>query len=446
MLLSAILLVTPTIIRLINNNAFVINSESYNNIRVYNQGNINYDALQGRSIQLNILNLIPLNSTGQMIMFRILPILLGIITVLLAYLVLKKQNVSEKTIIAILGLMIVSPIYSYIFTDYKIYSVIIVLNILGLYFLLDNKTLYSSILFSIIPFIDIFSGIITLVFMIIYMFSSQKHHASYRITSIAVLSGIILSIVINTYYGYNIWRIFQFTAQNIITDIGADIGLSFSILILAVIGLVILWENGWKNLLTYALLILITALAFFNTTIRVYINFILVVYAGFAFIYLNRRKWSITIIKKTTILLIICSILFSTLVYTTRMVRSEPLPTYVDALEFVKKQSLPTENIIGYPKYGYIIEYYADRRVLVDDTTYQHDKSRVEAFENITSSRNLERTESLLQKYNIKYLIIDKDFNSYLKEREGLLFLIENSRKFDRIYYNSDVEVWMYNS
>ncbi|MGV8171280.1 MAG: hypothetical protein ACP5OA_01130, partial [Candidatus Woesearchaeota archaeon] len=62
----------------------------------------------------------------------------------------------------------------------------------------------------------------------------------------------------------------------------------------------------------------------------------------------------------------------------------------------------------------------------------------------IASSRNLERTEDIFRKYNIKYVLVDDDFETYLKEKEGLLFLIENSQKFTRIYQNERLTAWMY--
>jgi hypothetical protein len=444
-LFAGILLVIPSLVRTFNNNPYIINSEAYHNIRIYNQdGNTNYDSLQGHDIEMNILDMIRLGDTGKYILFRIVPMILGLLTVVFTYLVLKKHNATEKVILAILALMIVSPIFLYIFTDYKTYSFIIFLNVLGLYFLSDHKAMFSGITLGIIPFIDIYAGILTLLLLMVYIFASSRNHASSRITSIVILTAIILSIIINIYYGYDIWHLLHFESQNIITDIGADIGLSFSVFIIAIIGLILLWENGWRNLITYILMILFVILSFFNTTTRIYMNFILIIYAGFAFVYLNRRKWSITIIKKTTILLIICSIFFSTLVYNTRIIRSEPSPEYIDALKFVSNQSLPSETIVDYPGYGYMTEYYTGRRVFVDDDTKYYDSERVAALDTLATSRNLDRTESIMKKYDLKYIIVSQEFNTYLKDKEGLLFLMDTSQKFKSIYKNDAVEVWMY--
>jgi hypothetical protein len=444
-LLACILLVTPSTIRMLQHNSYMSNSEAYNNIRIYNQGDTKYDSLQGRSIPLNIINLIRLNDYAKQILFNIIPILLGLLTVALAYLILQKQNISEKIIITIVILIIVSPIFIYTFTDYKIYSFIIFLNMLGLYFLMHENVMFSSATFAIIPFIDPFSGIVTLALLLTYMFSNHKHRTNTKIISIVLLTSVVLSIILNTYYGYNALHMFRFNMHNILTDIGADIGVSFSIVILTTIGLILLWENGWRTLVTYIILLLFIVASLFNDTIRIYLNFILMIYAGFAFMYLNKRKWSISIIKKTTVLLIICSIFFSTLVYMTKLTKSEPTPEYVDGLKFIKEQSLPTEVVLSSPVNGYIVEYYTERMVLVDESTKYRDNKKYVDMENITSSRNLERTEKMLKEYNIKYIIVDSEFEPYLIERDGLLFLIETSHKFTSIYKNDRIEVWMYN-
>jgi len=443
-LLTGILLAAPSIIRVLEHNSYMPNSEAYYNIRIYNNSSTGYDSLQGHSVPLNIINLIRLNYGVKDVLFRIIPIILGILTVIFSYLILHKQNISEKTIIAIILLMIISPIFNYVFTDYKPYSFAIFLGILGLYFILHDKTLISTAVISIIPFIDLLSGIVMLLLLLTYMFASQKHRETYKTTCIALLAAVILSVIINGYYGYGMAHIFKFDMHNILIDIGSNIGISFSMIILSIIGLILLWEDGWRNVATYAILIAFIVLSLFNDTILIYMNFIIMVYAGFALIYLNKRKWSISIIKKTTILLIVCSIFFSTLVYATRIVRSEPTQNYIDALKFVENQSLTTEVIMASPENGYFIEYYSNRMVLADDLTKYYEKKRYDDLDVIASSRNLDRTEGLLKEYNIKYIIIDKEFSLYLKEKEGLLFLIDTSRKFTSIYKNDDVEVWMY--
>ena len=62
-------------------------------------------------------------------------------------------------------------------------------------------------------------------------------------------------------------------------------------------------------------------------------------------------------------------------------------------------------------------------------------------------SRSLEQTTSLLDKYNVKYIWIDKKMNSGLvwtKKDQGLLFLFRNKETFKNIYSYSEIEIWEY--
>ena len=65
-------------------------------------------------------------------------------------------------------------------------------------------------------------------------------------------------------------------------------------------------------------------------------------------------------------------------------------------------------------------------------------------YTNISSSRNLEKTDKMFRDNNIHYLFIDKELKKYLEEKQGLLFLMDTSHKFVKIYSNNKVEIWMY--
>jgi len=310
--------------------------------------------------------------------------------------------------------------------------------------MLKHQHLLSVLFLAVIPFIELYSAVIISIFMIIYSVINRKNLKNWRIILPIIVVSLGISIVINTLAGYNIIQSFPIQKSNIITDIGADIGYSFSALILSLIGLVLLWDKGWKNLIVYSSIILCLFIAVFNNIVRIYLNFILVVYGGFAFIYLMRRKWSIQIIKKVTMLLIICSIFFTTVLYMTQMIKSSPDSNYVDALTFLQKQSLPKENILADKNNGYMIEYYSNMTVFIDGKTQQYDPKVLEFAENISISRNLDRTEAVLEANNIKYIFIDKAYMQYLEEKQGLLFLIATSNKFKDIYSNDEITIWMY--
>lgn len=444
-LLAGMLLVIPYTLRIINGNPYIINSESYYYHRIYQQEQTtNYDAIQDRMMPINIIQTIPHDNILVIVLTRILPFLLGMAVIVLGFLILHSYNISERNIYAILILLIVSPIFIYVFTDFNPYNITIFLTLLALYLMLKQHHLLSVIALAFIPFIEIYSAIIVCIFMMIYFVVNRKNVKNWKIILPILAASLLISIILNSLSGYNIIHLFPIEKSNIITDIGADIGYSFSALVLSLIGLIILWDKGWKNLIIYSSILLSLVISVFNSTVRIYLDFILVVYGGFAYIYLTKRKWSIQIIKKVTMLLIICSIFFTTVLYVTQMIKSNPDTNYVDALLFIKKQSLPEEKILSSEENGYIIEYYSGMPAFIDGKTLQYNPSAISVSESILSSRNLENTEAMLEANNIKYIFIDSTYMQYLEEKQGLLFLIETSQKFKDIYRNEKITIWMY--
>jgi hypothetical protein len=136
--------------------------------------------------------------------------------------------------------------------------------------------------------------------------------------------------------------------------------------------------------------------------------------------------------------------MFTTILYSTKLSKAEPTPGYVDALKFIKEQSLENEKVLSAAENGYLIEYYAERSAFIDEKTSIYEPKRLGIFNNLTTSRNLENTESILKEYSIKYIFIDDSFRQKLEADQGLLFLIENSQKFKEIFISKEVQVWMY--
>lgn len=435
LLLAGALILSPYAFRIFQGNPYMINSEAYYNIRVAGE-----DTLQDRTMPFSILDLFDQNNV---LFNKILPLLAGILCVGLSIMIMKRHNISEKNTTAITLILISSPIFLYTFLDLKYFSFSIILSLLTIYLISSKRNILSAIPLVLIPFFDFYSSLIAIVLVLLYILLTAKNYKNYRIIIILGAASFIAALLLNNYMGYSVFRL-PIEKTRLITDIGAEVGFSFSSMILTLIGMILLWEKGLKNLLVYMLIIAMFSLSVFNTTLKAYVNFILVVYAGFAFVYLTRRKWSIQIIKKVTLLLIICSIMFTTILYATRLSEMEPTPEYVDAMKFIKDQSFEDETVLSSIENGYMISYYSERSVFIDEKTNIYEPKRIAIYNNLTTSRNLEKTESILKEYSIRYIFIDEPFRQKLEADEGLLFIIENSQKFKDIYKNEDIEIWMY--
>lgn len=435
LLLAGVILLSPYALRTFEGNPYTINSETYYNIRVSTD-----DSIQDRIMPFSLLDFLDLQN---IFINKIIPTIFGILCIGFCLMIMKKNNISENNVTTTALILITSPIFIYSFLDFKYFSFAIVLCLITIYLISLKKYYLASIPFMLIPFIDFYSSLVVALLVFLFVLLTSKNYKQYMVLLVLGIVAIIGAVWLNVHNGHEIFRL-PFEGPKVITDINGQAGFSFSSIILTLIGVILLWEKGLKNIAFYLFIIGIFILSIYSTPLKAYLNFLLVIYAGFAFIYLNKRKWSIPIIKKITLLLIICSIMFSTILYVTKLSKSSPNPEYVDALEFIKDQSLEREKVLSSSENGYIIEYYTQRPAFIDDKSNIYEPERMTILKNLTLSRNLERTESMLKEYNIKYIFIDTPFRQILEADEGLLFLLENSNKFENIYKNKEVEVWIY--
>ena len=72
-------------------------------------------------------------------------------------------------------------------------------------------------------------------------------------------------------------------------------------------------------------------------------------------------------------------------------------------------------------------------------------KNKLDDSDVIFYSRNLKKTISLLDKYDISYILIDSEMKQgqvWTEKEEGLFFLFSNSESFKKIYDKKGIEIW----
>jgi len=241
----------------------------------------------------------------------------------------------------------------------------------------------------------------------------------------------------------------KITTSNFVSDFGSFYGFSVFMLILAFMGFFILWTQKKKYFLFLITLIILIVSSLYFPFVNIFSNYIFSFLAAITLLAIIRRKWQHRIIKNATLILIFCGLLFSTTSFINRLTENEPKPEQVESLIWLSKYSKQGEVILSHYSNGFFIEYFAKRPVVMDEMfVYAPDlEERFNDTNTIFYSRSLEQTTSLLDKYNVKYIWIDKKMNSGLvwtKKDQGLLFLFRNKETFKNIYSYSEIEIWEY--
>ena len=155
------------------------------------------------------------------------------------------------------------------------------------------------------------------------------------------------------------------------------------------------------------------------------------------------RRYDVDLIKTFTLLAIICGFLFSGISYIHRMSFLPPNQEIVESLQWLNKHSNYGDVVLSHYSCGFWISYFAQRTAFSDDNDMKNSLSY-----SIYYGRNLKNLTDVFDQNNIKYVWITDDMKKgmvWSRPDEGLLFLLHNSEKFNKIYSSDNTEIWEYN-
>jgi len=383
----------------------------------------------------------------------IIPLLCGIISLVIFYLILKQLNLKLLNITTILLSLILSPIFVFLFSTSNQYALTIMLILIGFLFFIKKKNYFipSLVIFASIPFFGILPSFISVLLLLIYSIN-HKEKLKYFFTILFSLTLIFIAYQVPLLYHYGIphttKNIYPNILVNLLSDLGAHTGYGIFALMLSLVGFYTLWRTK-KQIILYSILLSLFFLSFFIPEIYIYLGFIIPVFAGFGLSYIIKKKWKIDLIKTLTIILIICGLLFSTLSYINNLTNALPDKKTINSLDWLKENTATTDKIFSHYSKGLWIETISDRPVLLDSKVYHIEslKTKLNDFNTTFYSRNLKTTTPILNKYNIKYIYIDEKMKKgqvWTREKQGLLFLFRNSKIFKKVYDQNNIEIWRY--
>ncbi len=470
-LLAVIVLLLPSIIRTFKGNDSPPGTETYLTIKISNlisneksipkEDTLSYG---GRIFPYYIgyptliSSLSSITKIQFIMLCRILNILLGMFSLLIIYLLIRKLTNENKLKLLILIIIVLSPPFIYLFSTCNNYSILVFLSLLAFYLLL-NKKLYLILSTLIIILLGLFSFYIPLIFLaVIFLYIIFKDRAKIKWFIITTL----LTLFVIIYYNYLLLNLplfyerlafsvkekgINFAFQSIISDFGGKFGISLFTIVLSLFGFKKLWINKYKILHFYLIVILLVIISFYLTESLFYLNIILSIVAAIGLLNLIKARWQSNLIKTLLVLIIICGIIFSGFSYINRVSNELPNREIIRGLLFLKERTNTNDVIFSHYSRGHWINAISERKNFMDDyfAYVPNVNARWEDSQKILYSRNLDDTTKILDKYNIRYIWLDNDLKKSLWESEtGLLFVLKNSKNFKNVYNDNYVEIWRY--
>lgn len=230
----------------------------------------------------------------------------------------------------------------------------------------------------------------------------------------------------------------------LISELGASVGFATFALFLAGVALFSAWKQGLPySATTLPALVLAAGFLYFPRQFTLYFSAPLALLAALGFLALWEMKWEVEMVRSLSILLIGCGLLFTGLSYLNRAVNSGPFPYQVEAFRELSQQ-VPG-IVFSHPDNGFYIEYFSSKQAYLDGLLSWDDQQKLGTADTLYWNRNLPTATRLLADEKIRYIFIDSEMKSgkvWRREGEGLLFLLEDSMTFERLFTLPGGEAW----
>lgn len=458
--IGLILLLSPLYLRI---NKPLMGSEPYFYQRIIKNIETNssmptHDSLSfaGRDFTYNLgpIFLLYMLSKGVSItlLLQVIPILLGILTLILAYFSLRRLRSDPSISFISVMLLILSPSFLYAFTKFTNLTIALPLTLTAFYLFLSEKKFprtASSVLFVILPFFGFWETIIPLSILGIYSIKNkeaQKRFIKISLITLAVMVVIHLPHIIETgSLGY-IPKTTE-NVSNILFDIGGEFGASIFAVILAFFGLSRLWKKKYQNFKPYMILIALIIFSLLSKNGAIYLNFILCFLASRGLLRLSSMRWESKETRNVTLFLLLCGLIFSGLSFVGSIGSKYPTNQMVDSLKELESVSESQDIILSHQSNSAWINEIAKRKTIINERT-AHIRDVEKIFSDISiifHSRNIKQTEALLKKHKIKYVYITPNMKEGLvwdSQDEGFLFVSKYSKLLERKYEENEIEIW----
>jgi hypothetical protein len=380
---------------------------------------------------------------------RIVPFLLGILTVFIFNLILRRFMEDTYKRHIILALLVLNPAFIYTFTVSNPHAAAILLSLVGFYlFMREGKhnLVLSVLCFVVVSLFSLFNTLLVIFLLLAYILSTKQMQSRFIIT-LFILAIFSFAKKMSLYYNYTYTPNIN-VFSNLFSDLGSIIGFGIFSIVLAVYGVTSYWKKKSDFIYFFILsLLLIASLFFVGNVSSMYLMFLVAIAAGIGFVKLYDLQWTVPVLKNLALLILICGLLFSTASYMKRMSSIPPDSNTIESLDWLGSNTFKDGFVLSHYDYGYLVSTVARNPVLADSLSISDYDQRFayKVQDSMFYSRRLKDTKQLFENYNIQYVYVTPEMKSGLvwrKSNEGLLFLFTNNRTFSNIYKKDGFEIW----
>lgn len=388
-------------------------------------------------VVLDLLNL------DDVLLALFVPLVSGLLSVLLVFLISRKLNLSDNETVFIIALFVLSPIFLHKFTTLNPDNFAFPLFLLTVLLYFERYSFFAIIPLVLLSFINPVFSVIFVLFLVMQLLLKN---GSKVVNFVLIFVGVTFSIL-SFFFNLVPEFVSSVTLDDVLIEFGSLSGYSIPLIILSAVGVFSWWGRRVDKTLVVSSLFVGFVISFFLPDARLVVALGLGVFAGLGINHLISLRWELSEIKNISLMLIFYIILFSSIVTINTQV------TQVNSLEVEAAKFLASLNsegvVLSTPDKGFMIEYLSGKQVFLDGNSFRDsdyfDKKSV--MDDIFYARLLSDLTSALEDNNIKYLFIHKsmrDGDVWTSRQEGLQFFLVYSENFISLFDNEVVQIYMF--
>jgi hypothetical protein len=386
-------------------------------------------------------------------LMSILPLILGLLSFLLFRLIIKEITPSLLVRNVASFLFIISPLFIYTFSFMNFLVIPLFLSLAAFYFFVNGKYKYLTVpICLVLPFFSMILTTSLLVILFFYTLFERKERLNLFLTSafgafmtsvayygLAFYSaGFPISSIVKDYSSFLFLQRFVF-------EFGSFMGVSLFLFILAFVGVLVNWDKKYDNLFGFFSICFLFVFSLFREENLVFLIFFVVLLATVGLLQLMKRKWTSKSFRKATLFIIIFGLLFASFSTIDKTLDVSPNDAMMQGLNFLEDQ--PQGVVFSHYSRGVWFNSIGHRSVVDEHFLFVEDaQDRFEDMNTLLYSRDFEVSLEIIEEYNIDYIWIDEEIYEDIWEydTQGLLFITQYSKDFNKIYDKKGVEVWKF--
>ncbi|MFW6014114.1 MAG: hypothetical protein ACOCQG_02975 [Candidatus Nanoarchaeia archaeon] len=333
--------------------------------------------------------------------------------------------------------LLASPLFIYNVAVSQPFVIHSVLSLATIYLLmLDNVLRYLSIpVIAVTAFLE--PGVFLFLILPLLFYILVKKKNSLLIGVVSFIGLVVSSLRIENIQIKDTFFSFSYFLEENIAMFGALKGFTFISCILAVVAFIYTWKKKKEYLPVYAMVLLaFIGSVYIDSSYKIILNFLFAYASAYGFWKLMHIRWELLLIKWSIFFIVIIGIVFSGVFYVNSLYSESPDEDMINALVFIRGNSLEHETVFSDTEKKEWIFYFTDR-----DFCCQN------GAKDIFKTRDNEMAVNFMKNNTVSFILVDEKTRK-LMEREGgsmgLEFVMENSNSFKKMQSFAEVGVWVF--